>query len=83
MMLAFMAVCMASTRCLMRGPYRRPDAIVGEGSGAADPVSTGPHVLPARFPDGQAAFEDLGTARDKAEFDKFLAKQRTEPNPPS
>ncbi len=82
MMLAFMAVCMASTRCILRGPFSRRDAARSDGSGAADLVPPGPHVA-ARFPEGQTAFEDLGTAKDKVEFDKFLAEHRTRPNPPS
>jgi hypothetical protein len=38
--------------------------------------------VPARFPDGPAAFENLGTAKDKVEFDKFMA-ERKRPAPPA
>jgi hypothetical protein len=82
MMLAFMAVCMTSMRCMMRGPRRGDDASGRARSGAADLAPMGPHV-PARFPDGNAAFQDIGTAKDKAEFDRFIAEQRARPNPPS
>jgi hypothetical protein len=86
MMLAFMAVCMTSMRCMMRGPWRGDDASGRARSGAADlapdHAPTGPHV-PARFPDGNAAFQDIGTARDKAEFDRFMTAQRARPSPPS
>jgi hypothetical protein len=82
MMLAFMAVCMTSMRCMTRGPWRGDDASGGARSGAPDLASAGPHV-PARFPDGKAAFQDIGTAEDKAEFDRFMAEQRARPSPPS
>jgi hypothetical protein len=81
MMFAFMAVCMASMRRMMRGPYMGHDEDRADRSGAADSAPTGPHV-PARFPDRQAAFEGLGTAQEKAEFDKFLTEQRARPDPP-
>ncbi len=81
MMLAFMAVCMASMRCIMRGSPERPDAHRDEGGSGADLARMGSHV-PARFPNGQAAFEDLGTAKDKVEFDKFMA-DRKRPTPPA
>jgi hypothetical protein len=75
LMLVFMAVCMTSMRCMMRGPHRRPGGPRTEGAGDDDLVRTGPHV-PARFPDGQATFENLGTANDKVEFDKFMAERK-------
>jgi len=80
MMLVFMAVCMASMRCMMRGTPPRRDVSRDEGSGGSGRARPGPHV-PARFPDGHAAFEDLGTAEDKAAFDKFMA-ERKRPTPP-
>lgn len=82
MMLAFMvAVCMTTTRCMMRGARERPDAQRAEGASGADPARMGPPV-PARFPDGPAAFENLGTAEDKAEFAKFMT-ERKRPAPPA
>jgi hypothetical protein len=81
LMLGLMAVCMTSMRCMMRGSRHRPDAHRGEGAGGDELARTGPHV-PARFPDGQATFENLGTAKDKAEFDKFMA-ERKRPDPPA
>jgi hypothetical protein len=66
---------------MMRGSPERPDAHRDEAGSGADLARTGPHV-PARFPDGQAAFENLGTAKDKVEFDKFMA-ERKRPAPPA
>jgi hypothetical protein len=77
MMLALMAVCMMSMRCMTR--WRRDDR--AGNSRATDPARTGLNV-PARFPEGQAALEQLGTAEDKAEFDRFVAAHKR-PIPPA
>jgi hypothetical protein len=75
MMLAFMAVCMMSMRCMMRG---RPEGDRAGDSRANDPTRTVSNV-PARFPEGQAPLEQLGSAEDKAEFDKFMAGHKPPP----
>jgi hypothetical protein len=75
MMLAVMAVCMMSTRCMMGGTRERPDAHSAGGASGADPARMGSYV-PARFPDGQAGFENLATAKDKVEFDKFVVERK-------
>jgi len=82
MMLAFMAVCMGSMRCMMRGMHGRHEPDPAEPSGRPDYARPGPHV-PAHFPDGPAGFQNIGTPKDKAEFDTFMAEQKARPSPPS
>ena len=102
MMLAFMALCIGCMFVMMRGMHGRhhPHAAVA-GSSGADLARSGP-PMPARFPEGQSAFEEyraetllrldqeqkdfqeflgnLRTAKDKAEFDQFVAERRTRPS---
>ena len=81
MMLGFMGVCMASMRC-MPGMHRRHDPSHAEEARGTDAARTGPHV-PARFPDGRAAFEEYRAEtlqrldREQTEFHGFLDHLRT------
>ena len=100
MMLAFMAACMTSMRCMMRRVHGHADADSAEAARGADLARAGPHVA-ARFPAGQTAFEAYRTetlqhldreegefhdflgrlrgAKDKAEFERFMAERRRPP----
>jgi hypothetical protein len=94
-----MLACMAGMFFMMRAMdsgHHPTDA--GEG------LNLGPNV-PARFPDGQSAFEDyraetlrrlnneqqefqaflgrLRTAKDRAEFEQFMAERRTGTSSPA